>query len=121
MDVPEPRTGPGQVKVKVAWAGICGTDRHEYTGPVFVPVAGSTASPAGTAPLVLGHEFSGLVTEVGQGVTAWRPGDRVTASGNIVCGQCPACRAGRENLCEDLAFTGIGTDGAFAEYVVVQQ
>jgi (R,R)-butanediol dehydrogenase/meso-butanediol dehydrogenase/diacetyl reductase len=121
MDVPEPRTGPGQVKVKVAWAGICGTDRHEYTGPVWVPVGRIHPVTGRTAPLVLGHEFSGVVAEVGEGVTAWKPGDRVTASGNIICGECPACRSGRENLCEHLAFNGIGTDGAFAEYLVVPQ
>jgi (R,R)-butanediol dehydrogenase / meso-butanediol dehydrogenase / diacetyl reductase len=121
LDVPEPEPGPGQVKVQVAWAGICGTDRHEYTGPVFIPVGRVHRITGRTAPLVLGHEFSGVVAAVGAGVTAWRPGDRVTASGNIVCGQCHFCRTGRVNLCENLAFTGIGTDGAFAEYVVVPQ
>jgi (R,R)-butanediol dehydrogenase/meso-butanediol dehydrogenase/diacetyl reductase len=117
--VPEPQPGPGEVKVRVAWAGICGTDRHEYTGPVFVPVGRIHRVTGRTAPLVLGHEFAGVVAEAGEGVTAWRPGDRVTASGNIVCGHCRFCRSGRLNLCENLAFTGIGTDGAFAEYVVV--
>jgi len=76
--VPEPQPGPGEVKVRVAWAGICGTDRHEYTGPVFVPVGRIHRVTGRTAPLVLGHEFAGVVAEAGEGVTAWRPGDRVT-------------------------------------------
>ena len=121
LEVPEPRPGPGQVQVRVAWAGLCGTDRHEYTGPIFIPVEQPHRVTGRRAPLILGHEFSGVIAQVGEGVTAWRPGDRVTASGNLVCGRCGPCRAGRINLCEDLAFTGIGTDGAFAEAIVVPE
>ncbi len=121
QDVPEPQVKPGHVKVKIAWAGICGTDRHEYNGPVWIPVAKPHRITGRQAPLVLGHEFSGVVVEAGQGVTDWKPGDRVTASGNIVCGKCRWCKEGRVNLCENLAFNGIGTDGAFAEYIVVPE
>lgn len=121
QEVPEPQIKPGHVKIKVAWAGICGTDRHEYNGPVWIPVEKPHRITGRKAPLVLGHEFSGVVVESGEGVTAWKPGDRVTASGNIVCGECRWCREGRVNLCENLAFNGIGTDGAFAEYIVVPE
>ena len=116
IDIPEPEPGPGQVKVQVAWAGICGTDRHEYTGPVFIPVGRIHRVTGRTAPLVLGHEFSGVVAAVGAGVTAWAPGDRVTASGNVVCGQCHFCRTGRVNLCENLA----GDQEEAADFIVEQ-
>lgn len=118
-DIPEPKVAAGKVKVKVAWAGICGTDRHEYNGPVWIPVNKPHRITGRQAPLVLGHEFTGIITEVGEGVKDWQVGDRVTASGNIVCGECRWCKEGRVNLCENLAFNGIGTDGAFAEYIVV--
>jgi len=118
-DIPEPAVRPGYVKVKIAWAGICGTDRHEYNGPVWIPVNKPHRITGRQAPLVLGHEFSGVVVEVGEGVQEWKPGDRVTGSGNIVCGKCRFCREGRVNLCENLAFNGIGSDGVFAEYAVM--
>ncbi|NTV36056.1 MAG: alcohol dehydrogenase catalytic domain-containing protein [Anaerolineaceae bacterium] len=115
----EPDVKPGHVKVRVAWAGICGTDRHEYNGPVFIPVTKPNRLTGRVAPLILGHEFTGIITEVGEGVTGWKIGDRVTASGNLVCGKCEWCKSGRINLCERLAFNGIGDDGCFAEYIVV--
>ena len=119
MDTPEPVVKPGHVKVKVAWAGICGTDRHEYNGPVFIPVTKPNHLTGKVAPLILGHEFSGKIVEVGEGVADWKVGDRITASGNLVCGECEWCKSGRVNLCERLAFNGIGEDGCFAEYIVV--
>jgi (R,R)-butanediol dehydrogenase / meso-butanediol dehydrogenase / diacetyl reductase len=119
LETQEPEVKPGHVKVKVAWAGICGTDRHEYNGPVFIPVTKPNHLTGKTAPLVLGHEFSGKIVEVGQGVSDWKVGDRITASGNLVCGECEWCKSGRVNLCERLAFNGIGQDGCFAEYIVV--
>jgi (R,R)-butanediol dehydrogenase/meso-butanediol dehydrogenase/diacetyl reductase len=119
MEAPEPKVKPGYVKVKIAWAGICGTDRHEYNGPVFIPVSKPNRWTGKMAPLILGHEFSGKIVEVGEGASPWKVGDRVTASGNIVCGECEHCKSGRLNLCEHLAFNGIGEDGAFAEYIVV--
>ncbi len=118
-DVDKPVVGPGEVLVKIAWAGICGTDRHEYTGPVWVPVEKPHRITGQQAPLTLGHEFSGEIAAVGRDVTGWSVGDRVTASGNIYCGECPYCQEGRVNLCANLAFNGIGRDGAFAEYMAV--
>jgi (R,R)-butanediol dehydrogenase/meso-butanediol dehydrogenase/diacetyl reductase len=107
------------VTVEVHYAGICGTDRHEYTGPVFIPASRPHRLTGKTAPLILGHEFSGIVKEVGDGVNFWKPGDRVTANGTLSCGVCEACRSGRYNICEKLGFLGVSRDGAFAEYVEV--
>lgn len=118
-EVPVPEVPSGFVRVKVAWAGICGTDRHEYTGPVWVPVNKPHRITGQQAPITLGHELSGVIVAVADDVKDWHVGDRVTASGNIYCGECEMCREGRVNLCENLAFNGIGRDGAFADYVVL--
>lgn len=117
---PLPGTLPGHVTVKVAWAGICGTDRHEYLGPNFIPVKKPHRLTGVTAPLTLGHEFTGTISEIGEGVTGWKIGDRVTANGTLSCGTCEACRSGRYNICEKLGFVGVSRDGAFAEYVSVE-
>lgn len=108
----------GQVRIKVDWAGICGTDRHEYEGPVFIPVEHPHRLTGRTAPLIMGHEFSGRIDQLGSGVTGWKEGDRVTANGSITCGKCEACRNGRYNICQKLGFVGVGDDGTFAEYVI---
>ena len=119
-EVKEPVPGKGQVKIKVDYAGICGTDRHEYTGPNFIPVEKPHRLTGRTAPLIMGHEFSGVVTEVGEGVSAIKPGMRVSANGSLTCGRCEACRSGRYNICKKLGFVGVGDDGCFAEYLTVE-
>ena len=121
MDVPEPPAPPaGWVKVKVHWCGICGSDLHEYiAGPIFIPVGTPHALTGDTAPLILGHEFSGEVVEVGAGVANVQVGDRVAPDACQVCWECARCKEHRYSLCEKLAFTGLMTDGAFAEYVNV--
>lgn len=119
-DVVNPSVPKGYVKIKVGYAGICGTDRHEYVGPNFIPVEKPHRLTGRTAPLTLGHEFSGVIAEVGEGVTGWNVGDKVTANGTLCCGECPMCKSGRYNVCEKLGFLGVGTDGAFAEYVNVE-
>jgi (R,R)-butanediol dehydrogenase/meso-butanediol dehydrogenase/diacetyl reductase len=118
-ECPEPVPKPGQVKIRVNWAGICGTDRHEYEGPNFIPVKKPHRLTGRVAPLIIGHEFSGVITELGEGVEGWNVGDRVTANGTLACGTCEACRSGRYNICSRLGFLGVGDDGAFADYVVV--
>ena len=119
-EVKEPSPKPGQVKIKVDWAGICGTDRHEYEGPNFIPVKKPHRLTGRTAPLTIGHEFSGEIVELGEGVEGWKVGDKVTANGSLTCGVCEACRSGRYNICQKLGFLGVGDDGAFADYVVVE-
>lgn len=119
MDVLEPSIKPDHVKIRVAWAGICGTDRHEYVGPNFIPAVKPHRLTGRTAPLIMGHEFTGIITEIGEGVEGWKVGDRITASGNLVCGECRWCKSGRINICEKLGFNGVSTDGAFAEYIVI--
>lgn len=121
MEVPEPPPPKaGWVKVKVEWCGICGSDLHEYlAGPIFIPVGKPHALTGATAPVILGHEFSGQVVEIGPGVTKVKVGDRVAPDACQVCWECARCRENRYSLCEKLAFTGLMTDGAFAEYVNV--
>ena len=116
---PVPVPGRGQVLIKVDWAGICGTDRHEYEGPNFIPVKKPHRLTGRTAPLTLGHEFSGRIEQLGEGVAGWKVGDRVTANGSLTCHECEACKSGRYNICQKLGFLGVGNDGAFADFVVV--
>ncbi len=116
---PVPVPEKGQVLIKVDWAGICGTDRHEYEGPNFIPVKKPHRLTGRTAPLTLGHEFSGRIEQLGEGVSGWNIGDRVTANGSLTCHVCEACKSGRYNICQKLGFLGVGNDGAFADYVIV--
>ena len=118
-DVPEPSASDGRVKVQVSRNGICGTDLHEYfDGPIFIP---SEPHPlTGKAmPLVIGHEFSGVVTDVGRGVSGVEEGDRVTIEPIYRCGACRPCQTGRYNLCTSIGFHGLMADGGMAEYTVV--
>jgi (R,R)-butanediol dehydrogenase/meso-butanediol dehydrogenase/diacetyl reductase len=118
-DVPEPSPGSGQVKVKVKWCGICGTDLHEYrAGPILYATEPNPLSGR-CVPLIIGHEFSGDVVELGEGATNCKVGDRVTADAIWVCGKCYYCERNMPNLCLMSAYTGCHTDGAMAEYVVV--
>ncbi|KYO65256.1 alcohol dehydrogenase catalytic domain-containing protein [Thermovenabulum gondwanense] len=118
-DVPEPKIKDNMVKIKVAYAGICGTDKHEYLGPNFIPAQKPHRLTGRTAPLIMGHEFTGEIVEIGPGVKGWKIGERVSASGSLVCGQCDYCQIGKYNICEKLGFNGVSDDGAFAEYIVV--
>jgi 2-desacetyl-2-hydroxyethyl bacteriochlorophyllide A dehydrogenase len=108
--VSKPTPGPGDVLIKVAVAGICGTDIHIYHGEYEA-----------VYPIIPGHEFSGVVAAVGDGVKWVRPGDRVTADPNIPCNRCPACQRNEPNQCFDHQAVGVTRDGAFAEYVVVPE
>ncbi|MBC8253817.1 MAG: alcohol dehydrogenase catalytic domain-containing protein, partial [Ardenticatenia bacterium] len=121
-DVPEPPSPPeGQVKVKVAWCGICGTDLHEYLGgPLYVPVDEPHPLTGVQAPVILGHEMSGDVVEVGPGVTQVKAGDRVALCPIIGCLECRWCKSGLMGLCPNIAFLGISWHGGgFAQYVNV--
>ena len=117
-DVPKPQAGAGQVVLRVRACGICGSDLHalEYG---FAESGGiGTRYALSSVGNVMGHEFCGEVAEVGTGVDAFRPGDRVTSLPFLNCGECAACRAG--NVLECRVFRVIGsaeTPGAYAEYV----
>ena len=109
IDVPEPKPGPGEVKIRVEEAGICGTDLHMLHGQAF----------AFAPPVTLGHEFGGVIEAVGAGVTMWQVGDRVTSEPPVqTCGVCEYCRLGLPALCSDRRSLGSGVNGAFARYVV---
>jgi (R,R)-butanediol dehydrogenase/meso-butanediol dehydrogenase/diacetyl reductase len=120
-DVPEPpKPGPKEVKIKVHWCGICGSDLHEYdAGPIFIPATAPHPLTGVQAPLILGHEFSGEVVEVGSKVEGWKAGDRVAPDACQYCETCFMCKQNRYSVCEKLAFTGLMANGAFAEYVNV--
>lgn len=99
--------GPGEVLVRNMAAGICGTDVHIYHG--------SKGSADVTPPVVLGHEYSGIVEAVGEGVTTVKVGDHVTVDPNIYCGKCRFCRNGQKQFCENLTAIGVNRNGGFAE------
>ena len=108
MDVPEPKL-PGEnfVKIKVEWCGICGSDLHEYlAGPIFIPTTTPHPLTGGTAPITLGHEFSGTIVEVGSDVKKFKVGDKVAPDACQVCHECNPCKLGMYNDCEKLEFTG---------------
>lgn len=108
-DVPAPTPGTGEVQIAVEVCGICGSDIHAFGGMhPFVP-----------PPVVPGHEFSGLISELGPGVTGWSLGQRVTVEPSLVDGTCPRCRSGRYNICDNLRVLGCQADGALAEYITV--
>jgi len=114
MDIPEPHPGPGQVKIKVEYAGICGSDIKSIDRPL--PPGGKVRPP-----IVLGHEGVGIVVELGPGVTNVKVGDRVSAETTLVqCGLCRYCRSGRINMCLNREGLGSRANGYFAEYVIAR-
>lgn len=115
-DLPRPSAGPGEVLVQVAACGICGSDVHGYDG----------SSGRRIPPLVMGHEAAGIVAEVGEDVTRFSVGDRVTFDSTVYCGSCDFCLAGQVNLCDRREVVGVSTPdfrraGAFAEFVTVPE
>ncbi|MBR1457028.1 MAG: alcohol dehydrogenase catalytic domain-containing protein [Oscillospiraceae bacterium] len=114
-DAPEPQLpadADNWVKIRVKACGICGSEVHAYHG----------VHPFRIAPLVSGHEFSGVVAEVGPAVTACKVGDRVTAEPQYGCGTCYYCRTGRDNLCSTKKVLGASYwSGPLGEYVVVPE
>lgn len=106
-----PRIGEDEVLVKVAYCGVCGTDVHIFEGDKGC----AEVHP----PIILGHEFSGVIAEVGARVRNRKAGDRVNVDPNVLCGRCEYCLSAKGHFCEHM--TGIGTmvNGGFAEYVAV--
>lgn len=113
-EVPEPVTGPNDVKIKIHKTAICGTDLHIYNWDEWSQKTIKT-------PQVIGHEYVGEIVEVGANVQNWRVGQMVSGEGHIVCGKCRNCLAGNGHLCKDTIGVGVNRDGAFAEYLVIPQ
>jgi len=108
-DVPEPEVRPGQIRVSIEAAGVCGTDLHVAHGRLPVPAL----------PVIMGHEGAGIVESVGKGVSDLREGDRVLLLPSETCGACPACKAGHLGLCPGARIFGMARDGTFAEKIAV--
>lgn len=115
-DLPQPSPAAGEVLVRVAACGICGSDVHGYDG----------SSGRRIPPIVMGHEAAGTIAALGAGVHDYALGDRVTFDSTIYCGHCPFCLQGLSNLCDNRQVLGVSTEeyrraGAFAEYVLVPE
>ncbi|MBL7120166.1 MAG: alcohol dehydrogenase catalytic domain-containing protein, partial [Dehalococcoidia bacterium] len=109
-EVPTPQAGPGEVVIKVKYCGICGSDIRLFADGFYPP------------GLIMGHEFYGTVSEVGQGTEGWAVGNRVTAMPAVMCGNCYYCRRGQWHHCLSSKIVGVHIElpGAFAEYVKVK-
>lgn len=112
QDLPEPATGPNDVKIRIRKTAICGTDIHIYNWDEW---AKSTI----TLPMTVGHEFMGEVVEIGSQVAGFSIGDRVSGEGHITCGHCRNCRAGNRHLCRNSVGVGVDRVGSYAEYLVI--
>lgn len=111
-EVPACTPKAGQVKIKVKYCGICGSDLHGYTG----------ASGRKIPPMIMGHEFSGIVTELGEGVKKFKVGDRVAVQPVEYCGECEFCRNGSVNVCANRRGLGVlDVNGAFTESICVNE
>ena len=105
-EVPVPEPGPGEVLLTIRACGICGSDLHQFAGRWPQP------------PFVPGHEITGEISAVGEGVCEWTPGDRVCVEPFLYCGHCRYCRAGRYYQCSEMGFLTLTADGGFAEQMV---
>jgi len=110
--VPVPEAGPGEIRVKVARASICGTDLHVWQWNAW-------AQERVRPPLTLGHECAGTVDAVGAGVRGIEVGERVALETHVTCGRCVPCRTGQAHACTRVQILGVDRDGVFADYVVV--
>lgn len=107
VNVPRPELEPDEVLIRVAYCGICGSDLEAYHTGMYEP------------GLVIGHEFAGTITQVGEQVVEWQVGDRVTVNDAVPCGECAPCREGRLDACESLLMIGLTQDGGLAEYTKI--
>ena len=111
-DVPEPKPGINDVLIRVDRTSICGTDLHIWRWDDW-------AQKTIPVPMVVGHEFVGVIVEVGSNVADFAPGDVVSGEGHLVCGRCRNCLAGRRHLCARTLGIGVNRPGAYAEYLVL--
>ncbi len=114
QDISIPKVGVNDVMIKIKKTAICGTDLHIYNWDDW-------AQKTIKVPTTIGHEYMGVVAEVGSGVTTIKVGDRVTGEGHIACGHCRNCRRGKLHVCENTIGVGVNRDGAFAEYLVIPE
>ena len=112
QDVAKPVCGHNDLLIKVKKTAICGTDIHIYNWDEWA----QTTIPV---PMTVGHEFVGVVAEVGSEVAGFKEGDRVSGEGHITCGHCRNCRAGRRHLCPNTVGVGVNRPGCFAEYIAI--
>lgn len=112
--VPVPEPGPNDVLIRVKKSAICGTDVHIYNWDQW-------AQATIPVPMVVGHEFSGEIADIGSAVTKYKVGQRVSGEGHIVCGTCRNCRAGRGHLCRNTLGVGVHRPGSFGEYVCIPE
>lgn len=112
QEVDKPQVGPNDVLVKINKTAICGTDLHIYKWDLW-------AQNTIPVPMVIGHEFYGVIEEVGSSVTGLSCGDRVSGEGHITCGFCRNCRAGKRHLCKNTIGIGVNRTGCFAEYLCI--
>ncbi len=115
-DFKDPEVRPGQVVIEVRATGLCGTDLSLYH---WAESMVQQFKPE--IPMVMGHEFAGVVSELGPGVTGLRVGDRVTANPMMYCGQCYFCKSGRQSICDNRPMLGLGLNGCFARFLAVRQ
>ncbi|KAK3074322.1 hypothetical protein LTR53_003312 [Teratosphaeriaceae sp. CCFEE 6253] len=127
-DVPAPACAPDEVRVKVAYCGICGSDLHEYTGgPIFPPAPGERNPYTGVElPVIMGHEMCGTIAELGAGVTGFSVGQNVAVipamdDRHHGYAQCRSCLAGRPNICKRTTYYGLNANGGgFSEEICVK-
>ncbi|MCF2950306.1 L-threonine 3-dehydrogenase [Paraglaciecola aquimarina] len=109
---PKPKVGHNDILIQIHKTAICGTDMHIYNWDDW-------AKNTIPVPMIIGHEYVGEVVQIGQEVTGFSIGDRVSGEGHITCGHCRNCRAGRRHLCRNSIGVGVNRQGAFAEYLVI--
>lgn len=114
MEVERPRVGPRDVLLRIEAMGVCGTDLHIYRWDAW---SASRVKP----PVIVGHEFTGRVVEIGTDVKTVRIGQRITAEGHLYCGLCYTCRTGLAHICEQGSILGVDVNGGHADYAVVPE
>ena len=112
IEAPVPEVGYNDVLIKIHRTSICGTDLHIYQWDEW-------AQKTVPVPMITGHEYSGEIVELGQGVEGFAVGDRVSGEGHVTCGYCRNCRAGLRHLCRNSIGVGVNRQGAFAEYMTL--
>ena len=116
--VEDPVPGPGEVKLRMDYCGICATDIEEYLyGPKFLPHEMPNPITGNSIPIVTGHEITGTVAELGENVESFQPGDRVVLNSIVTCGECWWCRHGEATPCPNMAVAGFAVNGGLAQYM----